>query len=417
MKFLSTLILVFILCMNCNSQTVPSYVPLNGLKAWYPFNGNANDESGGGYNGLVYGATLTTDRFGHANSAYSFNANTIITNLPLVSGTNARTISFWFNPSQLNTSGNECLMLTGGNGSAGYGGDFSCMYYNDNPGLDIYNSFTSYQSSINTNTWYFYTITYSSNDGTDCYAPKIYINGTLLTTLADSYNASLSLNTSNNLFYTIGGNGVATQYFYGKLDDFGFWNRALTQSEITQLYAATLPIQLSNFNVAFKESKVFIDWETKNEVNGKCFNVQRSMNGKDFEVIDSGKIAVKGSNSHYNLIDKNVLLENNDLVYYRIEMIDNDGMKTYSEINSISIPKALNFQILPNPAKNIVSIKGMNIYQISLFDNSGKLLSINNFNNNDDKTIIDISKFKKGVYYIKVGFTSGFIQTQKLVVD
>ena len=30
---------------------VPDYVPTEGLVAWYPFNGNANDESGNGYDG------------------------------------------------------------------------------------------------------------------------------------------------------------------------------------------------------------------------------------------------------------------------------------------------------------------------------------------------------------------------------
>ena len=43
-------------------QNVPSYVPTNGLVGWWPFNGNANDESGNGNNGTVNGATLTTDR-------------------------------------------------------------------------------------------------------------------------------------------------------------------------------------------------------------------------------------------------------------------------------------------------------------------------------------------------------------------
>lgn len=43
------------------------------MVAWYHFNGNANDASGNNFNGNVYGATLTTDRFGNENSAYSFN--------------------------------------------------------------------------------------------------------------------------------------------------------------------------------------------------------------------------------------------------------------------------------------------------------------------------------------------------------
>ena len=43
------------------------------LVAYYPFNGNANDESGNGNNGVVHGATLTFDRFGNPNRAYHFN--------------------------------------------------------------------------------------------------------------------------------------------------------------------------------------------------------------------------------------------------------------------------------------------------------------------------------------------------------
>ena len=50
-----------------------SAVPItNGLVAGYEFSGNANDVSGNGNDGVVSGATLTTDRFGNANSAYSF---------------------------------------------------------------------------------------------------------------------------------------------------------------------------------------------------------------------------------------------------------------------------------------------------------------------------------------------------------
>jgi hypothetical protein len=45
----------------------------NGLVACYPFNGNANDESGNKSNGTVYGAKLSFDRFGKPNSAYNFN--------------------------------------------------------------------------------------------------------------------------------------------------------------------------------------------------------------------------------------------------------------------------------------------------------------------------------------------------------
>jgi hypothetical protein len=71
-KYTNTLIAI-LFAFTLFSQNVPSYVPKNGLVGWWPFNGNANDESGNGYHGTVYGATLTSDRNGNTNSAYSFN--------------------------------------------------------------------------------------------------------------------------------------------------------------------------------------------------------------------------------------------------------------------------------------------------------------------------------------------------------
>ena len=54
----------------------------NGLVAYYPFNGNANDESGNVANGSVTGATLTTDRFGVSNRAYLFGRTTAYITVP-----------------------------------------------------------------------------------------------------------------------------------------------------------------------------------------------------------------------------------------------------------------------------------------------------------------------------------------------
>jgi uncharacterized protein YjbI with pentapeptide repeats len=48
-----------------------------GLIAFYPFNGNAKDESGFGRHGTNQGAVLTADRLGNSNSAYSFNGTSL----------------------------------------------------------------------------------------------------------------------------------------------------------------------------------------------------------------------------------------------------------------------------------------------------------------------------------------------------
>ncbi|MEY4109716.1 MAG: hypothetical protein RLZZ46_70, partial [Bacteroidota bacterium] len=60
------------------AQNVPSYVPTNGLVGWWPFNGNANDESGNGNHGTMNGVINTTDRNGIGNRAFYFNGSSNI---------------------------------------------------------------------------------------------------------------------------------------------------------------------------------------------------------------------------------------------------------------------------------------------------------------------------------------------------
>ena len=86
------------------------------MVTYYPFNGNASDESGNGNDGTVIGATLTADRFGRANSAYSFDGiNDYIKasadNLP----TAERTVSLWF----FAKSNGRFVHLAYGGGSCG----------------------------------------------------------------------------------------------------------------------------------------------------------------------------------------------------------------------------------------------------------------------------------------------------------
>jgi len=53
-------------------STATGPVPSQGLVAYYPFDGNAVDSSGNGYNGKIYNATLAQNRFGVNNNAYNF---------------------------------------------------------------------------------------------------------------------------------------------------------------------------------------------------------------------------------------------------------------------------------------------------------------------------------------------------------
>lgn len=67
----------------------------NGLVAYYPFNGNANDASGNGNNGILYGGTiLTADRFGQTNAAYDFDGSSAYVAIPQNAVLNSLTTNF-----------------------------------------------------------------------------------------------------------------------------------------------------------------------------------------------------------------------------------------------------------------------------------------------------------------------------------
>ena len=110
------LLFLLVICLSSTAfSQVPNYVPSNGLIGYWPFNGNANDESGNGNDGTVNGATLTADRFGNANSAYTFGLGNYI-QVPYISALdnlNDFTISLWVKIAGLNSNTNCGLVNMG----------------------------------------------------------------------------------------------------------------------------------------------------------------------------------------------------------------------------------------------------------------------------------------------------------------
>jgi hypothetical protein len=237
------------LCMTASViAQVPNYVPTNGLIGWWPFNANANDESGNGNNGTVNGATLTTDRFGVANKAYNFDGNDWIelNLLPAINNSNELAVSVWVKSSGTNSNTNcsvgcaQYYFSRGNEGGNGFG-IFSTQSSTPNFVSSINGSFsgqTVISSSITTiphSQWNHLLMNY---DGVNIY---YYLNGVLVGTTPYTVNVGIG-NTTNAVF---GRQFVPNFPYYtvGKIDDGAIWNRALTQQEITALYqSCTNPV-------------------------------------------------------------------------------------------------------------------------------------------------------------------------------
>jgi hypothetical protein len=230
--------------ITTTAQTPPSYVPTDGLVGWWPFNGNANDESGNGNNGTVNGATLTEDRFGMGNMAYNFNGfdqQIEVVDDSSLDFTNNYSVSLWYNVYDLNQINQGALGKANYSGGTGYQvlingglGDAIQFGYNNSPvpigEVTINGGVTTPLAAPYNSGWHHIVGTY---DGA---LVKLYVDGIFITEVEEVFSLT---NSEQPLLFGNESN-ILSRYFDGDLDDIGLWNRALTQEEITDLYNANL---------------------------------------------------------------------------------------------------------------------------------------------------------------------------------
>ena len=213
----------------------------SGLVVFYPFNGNTNDSSGNSYDGIIYGAKLTTDRFGLANRAYIFNgiSDFIQTKFEGILGSKKRAVSFWAKSNTLNISQGGMSAVTWGPFTVA--GTRFDAYFNFNLGgatANIAGAAVTYSTLFNTddNLWHHYVYMIDTDNAT-VKDIKIYQDGILLTKIIDEYSSTILVNTLGGYPMKIGrttATGIPA-YFNGSIDEVRVYDRSLTISEIISL--------------------------------------------------------------------------------------------------------------------------------------------------------------------------------------
>ena len=140
----------------------------DGLLAYYPFNGNANDESGNGHHGVVNGATLTNDRGGIASKAYSFDGSNDYMNMgQVLFPNNAFTVGLWVNAT---SSSQWKHVIENGTVANGFKGAFRFELGNPGEsfvavadGTTIIEPPNGFSDSWTLNQWNYFTITYDGS--------------------------------------------------------------------------------------------------------------------------------------------------------------------------------------------------------------------------------------------------------------
>lgn len=230
-KLTQTLMIVLLTILPVLSQ-----IPTKGLVAWFPFNGSYNDESGSGIvlTQVMALPTLTADRNGIANAAYSFDGSKSGFKYPTSAkfplGNSDLTISAWV---YMLNGGIPRVITSWGTDTTGQKKEI-VLYQatiNDVICLGITNGVDSVTTEFPGNPggkWFHVAVSVKSGNA------KLYINGILGVSKAITFN--IQNGTLGDAAFGIATDmvsaAVGLNYFGGSLDDISIYNRALTDQEI-----------------------------------------------------------------------------------------------------------------------------------------------------------------------------------------
>lgn len=231
MKALKTILLTSIVSLLLATASAQNWLT-NGLVAYYPFNGNANNAAGSGFNGTVNGAQSSADRFGSANSAYQFNgAGNYIYIGDQLPDSQEFTLSVWIKTDEDKFSGifYEAALFTPGRDTileTWLGGEIhgTATKISDPGPVALVAS-----GIISTGVWNHIVWTLKTN-GT-----ALYVNGSLSAASASPAN---NMGFHSPMYIGTENHGFGPDYFFhGRIDDLRVYTRGLTQTEAQQLYA------------------------------------------------------------------------------------------------------------------------------------------------------------------------------------
>lgn len=296
MKNLSKKIFVLLGLILVNFNTF-SQAPSAGLIAYYPFTGNVNDASGNGRNGGIGGGvTLTKDRYGNADQAYYFNGvdGAISANWNQLTGNSARTMSVWFKTTTPTTSQ---YMVSWGVSTLN---NSSIIGTHINIGMSTkYLGFFAYSVSSSALTdalqfyddrWHLMTYTF---DGT---TSNLFLDGVLQMT-----QTNVTLNTTSTQL-TIGAYTTGPLFFAGSLDEVRIYNRALTTTEVQQMYAGEVAPSTTTDVIKVGVNKIFHITGVDNTYLGSKSGAFSSGVANTFLGVNTGSFNTGSFNCFYGVI-------------------------------------------------------------------------------------------------------------------
>ncbi|PWT94109.1 MAG: hypothetical protein C5B54_00530 [Acidobacteria bacterium] len=185
---------------------------------------------------------------------------------------------------------------------------------------------------------------------------------------------------------------------------------SLNGSALTSANCPTviLPVKLSSFSSTVNNCVVNLNWTSLSETDFKDYQVEYSTDGRNFRTIADIAALGTGTDQHYSYQHAN---PQQGKAFYRLRMVDLNGNFEYSKTLAMKMDcrKAQMF-VYPNPVKDLLNVNITNSQGViaKMFDGNGKLIYTGNMISGSNT--INMGKFAKGTYLLKL------INTQEVQV-
>ena len=180
----------------------------------------------------------------------------------------------------------------------------------------------------------------------------------------------------------------------------------ISSQRISYSASSGLPIELGSFTLSVESNKrILFFWETLAEINNDYFSIEKSINGKEWEVI--GEVNGAG-NSSKRLNYKYVDVTGIDVpTYFRLKQTDYDGKYKYFRpiFGNVNKNSSRELVVYPNPFNENLTVEFSeeNIGQVQIYSLDGKPLvntSAGEIKANG-KVVFNLSDLKQGMYLVR----------------
>ncbi len=394
-NLLSGFIVLIVLSASSFAQNIPSYVPVNGLMGWWPFEGNGNDATAQGNNATNFGAVFTQDRFGNPASAVSFDGFSsylqVATPSFSLSETGQFTYSVWVKKQVQSTSG--VVVMSGNNTTGNFISNVQGMneiQFGANKQQSAWIWLTCPHTLF---VWEHIVATYNAG------IMKLYKNGIYQSSTSFTYTGTISA--VQPLWF---GRGPGGNHYTGDADDVGIWNRELTPSEIIDLYTGCEPLIASHPSNQSCNLLGIVRFIVAGTQPAASFQWQTNQGGVFQNVPNSGQYTGAGNDT---LIVSNATMANNNQAFRCILTLGNCSDTSTTAVMTVNNTvgtdpqgESLLPEVFPNPAGNQVFVglpAELTGRQYYLSDAQGRCL----FTGTVDQEVIriDLSTLGSGLYF------------------